>query len=93
MEAYWTAWLDAQDRQLALLINEERETRNNDLIDAEIAAEIEEQDEADFQEWWALYRFDDSVRSIQGDWDDDQDSFSDEWWNDGESDASSVSTI
>ena len=93
MEAYWTAWLDAQDRQLALIINEERETRNIDLIDAEIAAEIEEQDEADFQEWWALYRFDDSVRSIHGDSDDDQDSFSDEWWNDGGSDASSVSTI
>ena len=87
MEAYQAAWLVEQDRLLVAHIEEELEMRKANIVQAEIEAEIDEQDEADFQEWWALYRFDDSVRSDDREY--DLDSSSADLWCDSGSDASS----
>ena len=91
MEAYWAAWLVAQDRQLAADIKEELEVYKTYIAEEEIQAEIAEQEEVDFQEWWALYRFDDSVRSVCGDErNDDFDSSSADLWGDSGSETSSI---
>jgi hypothetical protein len=91
MEAYWATWLDAQDRQLAADIEEELEMYKTYIAEEEIQAEIEEQEEVDFQEWWALYRFDDSVRSVCSDErDDDFESSSADLWGDSGSETSSI---